>query len=229
MPSRHWTNCFLALSLTAVAFVATGLAQGNAATTAATASSQAPPTAETAATTPPAELPAKSADDRLPFMTQSRSEAEAEAPSAGGLIMRTLGALLLIVGLIAAAAWGLRRFGGARFGAPAEDAPELAVLTTISLGDKRSLAAVRFGERLLLIGSTAQSVTLLATDEARPVWGVGARSVADLLEENEPPSFEQALVRAGRRMRHVHALPNVKLHDAEIHDVEMPDADLDTE
>jgi flagellar protein FliO/FliZ len=222
--SRHWTNYFLALALIAGIFVAPGLAQDNAATSAATNSAPSPVAAEPAATPLPAESSAKSADDRIPFMAQSGSEAGAEAPSAAGLLMRTLGALLLIIGLIAAAAWGLRRFGGARFGAPSEDAPELAVLTTISLGDKRSLAAVRFGGRLLLIGSTAQSITLLATDDPKPVWDVQARSVADLLEEGETPSFEQSLIRAGQSMRNVPALPN-----AEMLGTRLRNADMDTD
>lgn len=217
MASTRWANCFLAVALAATAFAPTVVAQGDANGSAATESSPASITAEPSATPLPA-------DDRLPFMTQSGSEAGAEAPSTGGLLVRTLGALLLIMGLIAAAAWGMRRFGGARFGAPSADAPELAVLTTISLGDKRSLAAVRFGERLLLIGSTAQSITLLATDEARPVWNVQARSVADLLEDGETPSFEQSLVRAGQRIRNVHALSN-----ADMRDTRLRNADMDTE
>lgn len=140
-------------------------------------------------------------EERIPFMAHPPNEPEAEPPSATRLLMRTLGALLLIVGLIAAAAWGLRRFGGARFGAPTEDAPELSVLATISLGDKRSLAAVRFGERLLLIGSTAHTVTLLATDDRRANQATRpARSVADLLKEGEAGTFEQTLAIAGERL-----------------------------
>jgi flagellar biosynthetic protein FliO len=127
-------------------------------------------------------------------MEQTRGEDEAQAPSAAGLLVRTLGALCLIIGLIAAAAWGLRRFGGAQFSGPSEDAPELTVLATLSLGNQRSLSAVRFGDRLLLIGSTAQAITLLAAKERRPDWAAPPmRSVADLLAEDEPHNFEQAL------------------------------------
>jgi flagellar biosynthetic protein FliO len=109
--------------------------------------------------------------------------------------------LFLVVGLLAAAAWGLRRFGGARFGAPPEDAPELAVLATIPLGDRRSLSAVRFGERLLLIGSTAQAVTLLASREREPRNATPRmRSVADLLQAEETPDFARALASASARL-----------------------------
>jgi flagellar biosynthetic protein FliO len=134
-------------------------------------------------------------------MEQTRDADEAQPPSAAGLLVRTLGALCLIIGLIAAAAWGLRRFGGAQFSGSAEDAPELTVLASISLGNQRSLSAVRFGDRLLLIGSTAQAITLLAAKERRPEWAAPPmRSVADLLAEDEPHNFEQALTLADQRI-----------------------------
>lgn len=128
----------------------------------------------------------QNSDERLPFLAHDRSEAE--APGAGGLLLRTLGALLLIVGLIIAASWGIKRMGGARFGAAQTDAPELRVLASVALGDKRSLAIVRFGERNLLVGSTAHSITLLAEDAEEANEGYAsatmpkARSVAELLQ-----------------------------------------------
>jgi flagellar biosynthetic protein FliO len=135
-------------------------------------------------------------------MEQTQIESGTEAPSTAGLFVRTLGALLLIVGLIVAVAWGLRRFGGAHFGVPSEEAPELAVLATVSLGDRRALSAVRFGDRLLLVGSTAQAITLLATRVCPPRNVTPRmRSVADLLREDEPPSFEQALSLADERLK----------------------------
>ena len=86
---------------------------------------------------------APAANDRLPFMADSQRDNLDQAPSTGGLLLRTVGALLLIVGLILAASWGMKRFAGARFGAPKEDAPQLAILNSLSLGDKKSLAIVR--------------------------------------------------------------------------------------
>ncbi|MDX2029406.1 MAG: flagellar biosynthetic protein FliO [Blastocatellia bacterium] len=148
-----------------------------------------------------AEPPARGAEERLPFMPRAREEAKGEAPGVGGLFLRTLGALIFIVGLIAAAAWGLRQMNGAGAGGSAGDAPEMAVLGTVSLGDRRSLSAVRFGERILLIGATAQSITLLASQRRRPAWSAPPmRSVAELLEEDEPPAFDEALARAGERL-----------------------------
>lgn len=197
---RHvvWIGCCLVIVLAAGISVARAADRINDATSPAAAQAGAP--AERSSVT--ARDSSKRDDaERLPFMEHTRDEDEAQAPSAAGLLVRTLGALCLIIGLIAAAAWGLRRFGSARFGGASEDAPELTVLSTLSLGNQRSLSAVRFGDRLLLIGSTAQNITLLAAKERRPEWATPPmRSVADLLAEDEPHNFEQALTLANQRV-----------------------------
>lgn len=131
-----------------------------------------------------AQLPPMSETDRLPFMQDEQSPASADAPGSFGLLMRTVGALLLIVGLIFGAGWGLRRFGGTRFGAAQPDAPPLAVLSTVSLGERRSLAVVKFGERTLLLGSTAQAITLIAEEEAEDHAASAVRSVASMLRQH---------------------------------------------
>lgn len=164
--------------------------------------------ASDAVSIPVAALPSpvaspKPADDRLPFMAGgegSEVDTHQQPPTAMGLLMRTLGALLLIVGLIVAAAWGMKRFGGARFGTAKENAPALAILNSLSLGERRSLTIVRFGDRTLLLGSTAQSVTLLAEAEADdsspPDFTLPARSVADILNDDKPALFSQELFSA---------------------------------
>jgi flagellar biosynthetic protein FliO len=139
--------------------------------------------------------PVDQSDDRLPFMTESAREEQQAAPSTGGLMLRTLGALLLIVGLIVAAAWGMKRFGGARFGKAVEDAPNLVVLNSVGLGDKRSIAVVRFGSRTMLIGSTAQSITLLA-EEQDQFFRADLPSVAEMLGETEAITFADRMAEA---------------------------------
>jgi len=166
------------------------------------------PNPSSSTTTPPAS------DDRRLFLADERQESAASAPSAAGLLARTLGALLLIIGLIVAAAWALKRMGGARFGSPRGDAPELTVLATVALGERRSVAAVRFGQRTFLLGSTAQGITLLATEERAPASSSTPtpRSVADLLQASEEraqaifpvePPFDQELSSAERRFAYV--------------------------
>jgi flagellar biosynthetic protein FliO len=142
--------------------------------------------------------------EQLPFMTERNREREtigAEAPSVAGLLVRTLGALLLIVGLIGAAAWGLRKFGGARFAQTTTGALALEVLSTVSLGERRSLSVVRFGDATLLIGSSPQNITLLATHQGSNTEIENKTptrvSVADLLEREETNAdFAQELARA---------------------------------
>ncbi len=145
-------------------------------------------------------------DARLSFLDEDRDAGASgdNTPSALGLMARTLGALCLIVGLIFAASWSLRRFGGARFGQTVFGAPQLSVLSSVSLGDKRSLAVVSFGGRTLLVGSTAQTITLLAEDEDAPardeVSPPPVRSVADLLADSSAGAFDRESVLAGERL-----------------------------
>ncbi|HET6975107.1 MAG TPA: flagellar biosynthetic protein FliO [Pyrinomonadaceae bacterium] len=139
------------------------------------------------------------ANDRLTFMSDSQHDTTEQAPSTSGLLLRTVGALLLIVGLIVAASWAMKRFAGARFGSPAEDAPQLAVLNSLALGDKRSLAVVRFGERTLLLGSTSHAVTLLAEENNASV-SPQPRSVAEILEGENAADFAEELIAAADRI-----------------------------
>ena len=201
--SRQVTRIIAAIA------VAACLSAGAAAQPAAPAAAQQSAPREASAAPPAAPEtaapPAPGGDDRGAFLAEVDREATVEGPSAGGLLLRTFGALLLIVGLIAGVAWGLRRFGGARFGAPNQDAPDLAVLATVGLGERRSLSVVRFGERTLLLGATGQSITLLAEEDdgltaARPV-----RSVAEMLKSGETPSFGRELSVASRRLSPVAA------------------------
>ncbi|MBI1764547.1 MAG: flagellar biosynthetic protein FliO [Acidobacteria bacterium] len=149
--------------------------------------------------------------ERLPFMTPPAEAPPESAPSAGGLLLRTVGALLLIVGLIVATAWALRRLNGTPLGGADSPAVELTLLGTLPLGDRRQLAAVRFGDQLLLIGSTAQALTLLAARTERPLsYTPPRRSVADLLAEEEPRNFARALTLADERLRQQ---SNIDAHD----------------
>ena len=134
-------------------------------------------------------------DDRLPFMAHEESDRSATQPGSLGMLVRTVGALLLIIGVLIGSMWCLRRIKGSAFG-PSNEEAHLSVLKTISLGDRRALTVVRFGERMLLLGSTPQSLTLLASDEDETLMDMSAekfsaRSVADVLGSNEVPGSNE--------------------------------------
>ncbi len=152
-----------------------------------------------AAPAPPLASVPEAPPPELPFKLNDRQQLATETPSASGMLLRTFGALLLIVGCIAAAGWGLRYFGFVKFGKPQGAANGLQVLDTVSLGDRRTLTLVKFGERTLLVGSTAQGLTLLAEqmDEvAAENYRPTVRTVTDLLDVEAEPPFEQELARA---------------------------------
>lgn len=83
--------------------------------------------------------------------------------STAALLARLVVSLAIVLGLMAACAWVLRKRGtlGRLTGGGA-----LAVLARQPLGRNASVAVVRVGERALVIGVTEQSVTLLGESDA---------------------------------------------------------------
>jgi flagellar biogenesis protein FliO len=139
-------------------------------------------------------------DERIPFMQKSETTISSE-PSSGGLMLRTLGAMVLIVGLIFAGAWGLRKLGFGNTKSDADDSFDMAVLSTVSLGSGRTISTLRFGERILLVGSTPQSFTLLADEtDNRSQVNVKPMSVAEMLAEDPETSFTEAFRKAEKNL-----------------------------
>jgi flagellar biogenesis protein FliO len=139
-------------------------------------------------------------DENLSFM-HTADNPQTQEPSSGGLLLKTLGAMLLIVGLIFFGAWGAKKlgFGGTRSsGSP--DEMGLAVLSSVSMGSGRTISTVRFGERILLVGSTTQAFTLLAEEQTGKELSIhNSRSVAEMLAE-EGPSFNDEFEQAQNRI-----------------------------
>lgn len=168
--------------------------------------------------TPPAAQPTAQnpeplgEDESIPFMREQEKEAQASGVSTGGLLVKTLGAMLLIVGLIFFGAWGLKKVGFNPLKKEAAgDVPDLSVLSSVSLGTNRTLSVVKFGERVLLVGSTAQSFTLLAdkgemTADGEDFPTSNPRSVGEMLAEeaasnDTQAAFERDFIEAQKRMR----------------------------
>ena len=150
-------------------------------------------------------------NDHLPFMQNTEQQAaETKEPSTGGLLLKTLGAMLLIVGLIFVGAWTLKKFGFGNVKSSASaEVPDLTILSSVSLGSGRTISSVKFGDRVLLVGSTAQNFTLLADDEfstgthslksSENLSLPAPRSVAEMLDE-ENVSFQQEFESAQNKL-----------------------------
>jgi flagellar biosynthetic protein FliO len=140
-------------------------------------------------------------DDRLPFMQHENAPESADSAGTGGIILKTFGAMLIIVGLIFFAAWGLKKFGFGSKASSKADAPELAIVSTVTVGSGRTISTVKFGNRVLLVGSTPQSFTLLADGadafDGEP-YPVQPRSVAEMLAAEE--SFADEFAKADANM-----------------------------
>jgi flagellar protein FliO/FliZ len=81
----------------------------------------------------------------------------------GGTLLRLGIGLIVVIGLIAAVWFVMKRIQRGRYPALEEGGPALIdVVTTTPLGPNRSLHLVRVGEELVLVGSTDHSVTGLA-------------------------------------------------------------------
>lgn len=124
-------------------------------------------------------------EEPLPFM---KEDAKEEQVTGIGLLARTLGALLLILGLLVAGTWLLRRTSGLKLAANGES--PVTVVSTTNIGEKQSLSVVKFGNKTLLVGATSQSIKVLATEKNED-FGMeeevieNACSVKDLLDAAE--------------------------------------------
>ncbi len=130
---------------------------------------------------------------------QTEQNSESQEPGSGGLLLKTLGAMLLIVGLIFFGAWGAKKLGFGGIRSSVNDG-DLAILSSVSLGNGRTILTVRFGERVLVVGSTPQSFTLLAEDAGNDKDLLqNSRSVAEMLAE-ETGSFDDTFEQAQNRL-----------------------------
>lgn len=132
-------------------------------------------------------------DEAENWPLRSVSAESVESSAILPVMARTAGALLIVIGVIALVAWGVRRLPFGAFHSSASDPVKLALEQTLPLGDKQKLVAVRFADATLLLGVSGNSMTVLATkpeeEKGRNPALVsaampGAVSVAELLEQN---------------------------------------------
>lgn len=154
------------------------------------------------AAAPQASVEPLGENEPIPFM-RSEQTAAAEEPSSAGLLLKTIGSMVFIVGLIFVGAWGAKKLGYGNKSTASADGAQLSVLTSVSLGNGRTVSTIRFGERILLVGSTPQSFTLLAEEDgdAAPT-PIVPRSVGELLAE-DAPAFQSTLKQAQSRLNSI--------------------------
>jgi len=102
------------------------------------------------------------ADDRAIRRRDERSVESKRLPgvSNNGGWLRTLGALAIVVALIFAARFALKRWG--RLVPTGQRGQAIEVLTEVRLASRQRLALVRLGRRLVLIGSGPTGMNTLA-------------------------------------------------------------------
>jgi flagellar biogenesis protein FliO len=138
-------------------------------------------------------------NEPIPFM-RSEQTPETEEPSSAGLLLKTIGSMVFIIGLIFVGAWGAKKLGYGNKSTASVDGTQLSVLTSVSLGNGRTVSTIRFGERVLLVGSTPQSFTLLAEEDSDTAPAqIVPRSVGELLAEDKP-AFQSTLKQAQSRI-----------------------------
>jgi len=103
-------------------------------------------------------------------------------------ILQTISAVVLVFGLLGALYWFANRYGG-RLNRISNR--RIRIVEKMSLGDRRSLLLVEIGRRSYLLGSTSQSISLLAPLEE--VVPVEEGEDADEKDSNKQLSFKRAL------------------------------------
>lgn len=131
------------------------LAQAGAPERAATTPERAATTADRAATTP---------DPESQLIPEGSSRPTSIDAGGAGTLLRLLVGLVIVVGLIAAVWYVMKRVQRSRFPALEERGSSLVeIVTTTPLGPNRSLHLIRVGDDLLLIGSADGGITPITT------------------------------------------------------------------
>lgn len=89
----------------------------------------------------------------MPLLARAAAEKSATpalspSPLSGGVLLETAGGLLLILGLIFATGWLLRRFGRL----PMASKGDISILSGVSLGPRERAVLLRVGDTRLLVG-----------------------------------------------------------------------------
>jgi len=98
-------------------------------------------------------------------------------------LVKMLSSLLLVLALIVAITFGVRRFLRSRF-SHWKTAPLVQVLSTAYLGPKKEISIISVGEQYLVLGVTPNQISLLTRLEHAPFEANLAEEIQDL-KQNE--------------------------------------------
>lgn len=104
-------------------------------------------------------------------------------------LLRTLGALGVVLGMLAAALWGMRRFDIKLPGRVGGESRRLAIVERLAIDAKRSVALIRRDDQEHLVLLSPEGVIVIDTPVARtaPITPPGARPQPAIPLQTEPP------------------------------------------
>lgn len=121
------------------------------------------------------------------------SPTPSSTPGTFDLILNMFAGLALVLALIAATAWLLRRYGVDKIVPGKNDS--IRILSSKSLGNRRSLFLVRVRGQTLLLGVTPQNInTLTEVQEMEGEWAQPPETIAP--QPGASPSFKRHLGRS---------------------------------
>lgn len=127
----------------------------------------------------------------LVFTVGAEQAGQVAVPSMGVAVFRMVGSLALVIALFFAGAWIFRNMH--RFKAAGANQRKLQVLEGKSLGPRQAVYVVAYEEQRLLIGASAQGLTLLTHLPEGAAQPVAEQRIV-------PVSFGEALMQAlGRK------------------------------
>jgi len=116
------------------------------------------------------------------------------APASDFSLIRTIGALGLVISLIVIGFLAARKYAPQLFNRRSEE-PRMKVIETLPMGDRRSIALVQVDDSSFLVGNTASQISLLA----RLPWEFSLGTERDI---NNPEPAAPAASRDGSRKLH---------------------------
>ena len=97
---------------------------------------------------------------QAPLALEDKNPTQAGAAHGGPSALRSFGSLLVVLGLVGAGFWALKKWGHGRL--PGTGGGKLRIEETLALGQRRYVSILRVEDERFLVALGSQGVTLLA-------------------------------------------------------------------